>query len=114
MDIETLALLSAWSLKETGVKVHADGHIEHSPCETGVTFTRMEWDLTDARCREIVREYFRIETREHSGGWLSIRYVWVRKTDKDGCTKRFCANGKGGSIAEAELACINSIRLHAS
>mgnify|MGYP001817531438 CR=1 FL=1 len=55
-----------------------------------------EWTIKDPRCREIVREHFKIDTREYyAGGWQSIAediHPPIGKT-----------------IAEAEIACIQVI-----
>jgi hypothetical protein len=56
--------------------------------------------LSDARCREIVREHFKMCSDYFDGSWKA----WSR-------TGEFTAtHGEGKSIKEAELACIAAIR----
>ncbi len=59
------------------------------------------WTLTDARCREIVREHFKIET------------VWIDDASGAGwvcyATQPYVPQLKK-TIAEAEIACIEAIR----
>ena len=63
----------------------------------------MEWTIQDPRCREIVREKFSITTKytpPNEYGWMSYK-----DDDTDGI-KPF---SKGGTPAEAEIACITAI-----
>ena len=57
------------------------------------------WTLQDARCREIAREYFGIDTEydEQEKSWMAA-------------AKAKCfVFGHGKTIAEAEIACIRAI-----
>ena len=62
------------------------------------------WTLSDARCREIVREHFKINTtcgtNEELGDWYWAETAYPRNSF-----------GRGKTIAETELACLNAIRL---
>ena len=59
-----------------------------------------EWTIQDPRCREIVREHFRIEMCRVEDSWVAFQYL----TDEDASIE-----GKGETIAEAEIACITAI-----
>ena len=54
------------------------------------------WTIQDPRCREIVREHFKICTDFSIDGWFSGRA---------GTTEQYA----GKTIAEAEIACIKAI-----
>ena len=68
-----------------------------------------EWTLDDARCREIVREHFKINTSFTSNGrWRSVEMKWRRKEPDN--TGSYCLSAIGKTIAEAEIACIEAIK----
>ena len=63
-----------------------------------------EWTLADARCREIVREHFKIETELSRGFYVG----WVCYSREE---PYFLPNAYSGkAIAEAEINCIEAIR----
>lgn len=55
------------------------------------------WTIEDARCREIIREKFKVETL--------VNY----STKNWFCSDEFNKKGEGKTIAEAEKACITAI-----
>ena len=58
-----------------------------------------EWTITDPRCREIVRDHFKIITDVWPlGGWCAHQHLETNRKDAIGKT-----------IAEAEIACITAI-----
>jgi len=63
-----------------------DAHVPHST----------EWTIEDPRCREVIRERFKISTTYDIGGFKA-------QTVKS--TKSYWSNG----LAEAEIACILAI-----
>jgi len=59
------------------------------------------WTIQDPRCREIVREHFKLST---------IYRYWVMPTEMVyETTTRNCIKYEGKTIAEAEIACITAI-----
>lgn len=66
-----------------------------------------EWTIEDPRCREIVREHFRIETRDRVDSWLAVQLKWSKHPDYPETV--VCPSGQGKTIAEAEIACITAI-----
>jgi hypothetical protein len=60
-----------------------------------------EWTMQDARCREIVREHFKVDTT-----WTTDNdwYCFV-ELDKDD----YLVEERGKTIADAEIACIKAI-----
>jgi hypothetical protein len=71
------------------------------------TLHHQPWTLNDARCREIVREHFGIETCivSHRENNKQVFDLYVCYTF-DGNRKH---RGNGKTIAEAEIACIKAI-----
>ena len=67
-----------------------------------------EWTIQDPRCREIVREHFKINTSYiDRNKWRSVEMKW-RKKEPDS-TGSYCISATGKTIAEAEIACIEAI-----
>ena len=87
--------LDQWAAKQCGIKIFAhpnDSHPKPLYYSSGV------WALSDARCREIVREHFSIQTLIWNNLWFC---AWDNGTQE---TNLFA------KIAEAEIACIKAIR----
>jgi len=58
------------------------------------------WTIQDPRCREIVREHFRIEMCRVADSWIAFQYL----IEEDASIE-----GHGKTIAEAECNCIQQI-----
>ena len=91
--------IDKWAAEQCGVEIHSDF------TNDGKIYTRhsgkyREWTIQDSRCREIVREHFRIEMYRVEDSWVAFQYL----TDEDASIE-----GKGKTIAEAEIACIKEI-----
>ena len=71
---------------------------------SGIAFTLATFTLSDARCREIVMEFFEISTNR--GHWHEGKEWehWFATTDDN----KFEADGE--SIEAAEIACIQAIK----
>ena len=89
--------IDEWSASQCGVNTRPN----NDPWKWkigGVTY-KNAWTLDDARCREIVREHFKITTvylnYGNKGNWRSLQ------GSIDGIAK---------TIAEAEINCIKAIR----
>ena len=77
-----------------GVKQHQNAYIG-------------KWTIKDARCREVVREKFEIQTR-HS--WIEGKPCWICEAtvqQPEDQWNEYWEHGK--TIAEAEVACLKSI-----
>ena len=96
--------LDKWAAEKVGltVYVHQNGKIKILTIPKDWEFDQSEWTLSDARCREIVREYFKIRTvvddfAENNPLWKA--YVFSPELIEP--------NGK--TIADVEIACIQAI-----
>ena len=69
--------------------------------DTKVVFHEYYWTIVDARCREIIRDHFGIETMRRLGS--TGFHTWEHNS---------ISRGKGKTIAEAEIACIIEICKH--
>lgn len=92
--------IDKWTAEQCGVELTNDGMVISWPGFDAVIADVNLWTIKDPRCREKVRESFRIETvfiDDASGyGWISSNYIpWVPSLCK--------------TIAEAEIACIKAI-----
>lgn len=85
-----------WSAEKCGIFI-GNGCFEYDNEHDGSTVIESEWTLTDARCREIVREVLRIHTYETVGN----RKAW---TAAHGIFR-----GRGEWIEEAEINCIQEM-----
>ena len=61
-----------------------------------------EWTIQDPRCREVIREQYQLTTDIRQDG---SRYCYPRLNIDDAI--RYMGNG--GTIAEAEIACLKAI-----
>ena len=90
--------LNKWSAEKVGLTVYADeGRIKILTIPKDWAFDESEWTLSDARCREIVREYFKIHTNQMLSGDVICG------------AHPYGGEFIGKSIAEAEIACIKAI-----
>ena len=62
-----------------------------------------EWIIQDPRCREIIRERFKIDTEYYEEVWYSSQRLKTPHYDFNN------AQGKGKTIAESEINCITAI-----
>ena len=97
--------LDKWAAEQCGVGFTKNHHKVIVAWFTGDIDNReyrnYEWTLNDARCREIVREHFLIDTNEYGQHWEA----------SGAFTAGSCiSTGRGKTIAEAELACIRKIK----
>ena len=92
--MKTNAELDKWATEKCGVIEYDDGN---GYFFDGKNFQFYEWTLSDARCREVVREHFEIITDRYRGA-----KIW------------YCSNqrqyAEGKSIEAAEIACIQAIK----
>ena len=103
--METNKELDQWAAEKIGltVYVHQDGRIKVLTIPKHWKFDKGIFTLSDARCREIVREHFEISTnRGHWNDGIEVDH-WYSTTEDN----KFEADGK--SIEEAEIACIAAI-----
>jgi len=108
--MEINAELDKWAAESCGVFVQersrgqVNEYFEYDNGVDGTTIIEDFWTLSDARCREIVREYFIITTRPVRKG-----ESWFASSDKEKehGVEVICVIGK--TIAEAEIACIAAI-----
>jgi hypothetical protein len=90
--------INEWFAKKCGVTIDSVGG---GYVFRGV-FYGWGWTIQDPRCREIIREKFKIDTCEEDSGlgkWCASCYInGVYRTE-----------GYGKTIAEAEIACLEAI-----
>ena len=87
--------LDKWAAEQCGVELNLVS--SKALLWFGNTATGYQWTIQDPRCREIVREHFKIDTREYyQGGWQ--------------CAAEDIYPPIGQTIAEAEIACIKAIK----
>ena len=100
--------IDQWCAEQCGVELRqircGDESIAYMWKHNGKT-GHDEWTIQDPRCREIVREHFRIETLYQHG-----MYPWITSAyDRDDECDELVGEGEGKTIAEAECACIQAI-----
>ena len=99
--MKTNAELDKWAAEKCGVEVFSAGINADTLLIDSTKYPQDVWTLSDARCREIVRECFNITTG------LSSKRLWragVPTTGKGMISKI------GKSIEAAEIACIQAIK----
>ena len=96
--------IDKWSAEKCDVVLHGNhGFISAAPFELGSLTT---WTLSDARCREIVREHFKLETLLGNRSKTFSSWICEYLSDEDG---HLICGGRGETIEAAELACIAAI-----
>ena len=89
-----------WAAEQCGVLVYDPNDYEYAKLGKFWTYNGVgyytEWTLDDARCREIVREHFKIDTYFSIDMWLSGRAD---------ASEHYA----GKTIAEAEINCIKAL-----
>ena len=91
--MKTNAELDKWAAEKCGVTEYDGGN---GYFFDGKNFQFYEWTLSDARCREIVRECLEINTWLAGGIWFAASI--------------FCLPVEGKSIEAAEIAGIQAIK----
>lgn len=102
MTIKDLTECNQWTAKHANATIKLWGSGAHK-ITIIIKGEYIEWNLADARCRQIIREHFKIDTNYHDY-FRDIKCCWHASID-DIC----CAYAK--TIEEAELECINALRL---
>ena len=96
--------LDKWAAEQCGMHI-LDG-IWCNKKDDGILPLGDNWTLDDARCREIVRERFKILTDYVENEWGSI----PRDLSTFGDVTWRDFYGKGKTIPEAEIVCIKAIK----
>ena len=96
--MKTNAELDKWAAEKCGVSIantltKCVYHFKHNK-----KLYYFDWTLSDARCREIVREYFKVRT-----GNMNESEWFCSVIDSD-------IYSEGKSIEAAEIACIQAIK----
>jgi hypothetical protein len=88
--------INKWAAEKCGITERNDGSGHFFD---GDHYQFYEWTMQDARCRELVREHFKVCSDYFDGCWKA----WSRTGD-------FTAtHGEGDTISEAEISCIEAI-----
>ena len=104
--MKTNAELDKWSAEKVGltVYVHQNGKIKILTIPKDWEFDQGEWTLSDARCREVVRECFKITTCENWDEEANERWMAFQHGARN--IRAFT----GDLIEAAEIACIQAIK----
>ena len=99
--MNNLDQINAWCAEVCGVEIadNPDCPSWSVMTNAGMLQVFCEWDYRDSRCREICREYFRIDTITNpEKNWIAFVY-----------TEYDTYFSTGATIAEAEIVCIEAI-----
>ena len=103
--------IDQWAAEQCGVRVGMTNDGRLVPHESKSMYKIAFWTINDARCREIVREHFKITTMYRPAGWVAMQNKWTKRINiaADQDDRYICLSGIGKTIAEAEIACIKAI-----
>ena len=106
--MKTNAELDKWAAEKCGVStVDRGGFLtirqKSSVKVDGTCF----WTLSDARCREIVRERFKLETLLGNRSKTFSSWICEYLSDED---SHLICGGRGDTLAKAEIECIQAIK----